>query len=245
MTIEPESPKIELSIEERYGTDYECPEFKAGVLAYNNRTILKHDIESRKLLVVRRLLSEGNIGVLDKENQKLLADYIDSTLAGVPEAKRGRGRPLDDEIKSIELMKWFSELYNKLHIEDGLTIENTLQKISDSCRDLGKNLGKKRIEQLCTEYNNNRPHYEKRLFDLYFWDKDGLKGQYRLLIGDTSYIDYISSLSDCKIKELDGPYMPERKVDKDLHEQAIRRLAIKYKISDADVEKRINWMEEV
>ena len=242
MTIESESPKAKLSINERFGIVYDSPEFKAGVLAYNNRTILKHDIKSRKLLVIRRLLSEGDIGVLDKENQKLLADFIDSALAGTPEAKRGRGRPHDDEINNIELMKSISELYNKLHFEDGLTIENTLQKLSDISRNIGKALGKKRIEQLCIEFNTNRQYYENRLYELYYEDKDDLKGQYYVLVGDTRYIDQISSLDDCRIKVFGDP--DEINIDKDLHDHAIRKLAIKYNLKEADVEKRINWMED-
>lgn len=245
MTVESESPKAGLSIEERLGIDYDSPEWKEGVLQYNNRVILKHDIVSYKLLVVRRLLREGNIGVLDQENQELLADFIDSALAGLPEAKRGRGRPHNDEINSIELMKSLSERYNKLHFEDGSTIEDTLQTLSDLSKDLGgKALSKKRIEQLCIEYNTYRPHYESRLYTLYSEESTSLQKQYRILVDDTAYIDELSSLSDCKPHELKlDDLNAATSVDLNLHRHAIKTLAQKYSLSEADVEKRINWEE--
>lgn len=242
MTSEPN--KKARSIKERLGIDYESQEWKEDVLRYNNRVIVKHDIESKKLLVVRRLLREGNIAVLDKENQALLAHFLDAAIEGLPHRKKERGRPHDDEIKSIELMKELSQEYNRLHHKEGLTIGKTLEELSKLAGKIGKHLSKKRIEQLCAEYNTYRPHYESQLYELYSTDKDNLKGQYRVLIGDATYTDRISSLSDCKPKELSlADVHSGKEVDPVLHRLAITELAGKYKLSDADIEKRIAWEE--
>lgn len=246
MTVESESPKTRLSIEERLGVDYDSPEWRDGVLQYNNRVILKHDIESKKLLVVRKLLREGNIAALDKENQALLAQFIDAAIEGLPQPKKERGRPHDDEIKSIELMKELTQEYNRLHRKDGLTIDETLEELSKLSGALGKHLSKKRIEQLCIEYNTYRPHYENQLYNLYSADKDNLRGQYRTLVGDAEHMDHTSSLSDCRLIELKCPDVQDTgtRVDSGLHKQALRELAQKYNLTEVDVEKRITWQDD-
>lgn len=242
-------------IEKLFDVDFESSEWKEGVAEYNNRTIIKHDIESGNLLVVRRLLKEGNISVLDKENQSLLAEFIDLALKAVPESKKGRGRPSDDEINRIELMKFLSEEYDKLRLDEGLKLNETLERLSVLSIKRGKALGVKRIEELCAYYKKYHDYYKNRLYTLYYQDEHDLRGQYLVLIGDKEYIDHISSLDDCRPIEFEMPAgrfaetggeisdVLRDGVDPIVHAQAIRILSAKYGLAESDVEKRIKWKE--
>jgi len=245
MTAESDDVK-DRGIDKILGIDYESQEWKDGVLHYNNRVILKHDIESKKFLVVRRLLREGNISVLDKDNQEMLAQFLDAVLEGLPQGKKERGRPQDDEIKSIEFMKELGQEYERLHTNEGITIDATLEALVEVSERLGKRLSKKRIEELCNQYNTFRPHYDSRLEELYNDDNYNLRGQYRVLIGDATYIDYISSLDDCRPIELKPTDLSqENRVPPEVHENAVRTLAAKYKLTAGDIERRLKSEERL
>ncbi|MFZ2949599.1 MAG: hypothetical protein WA003_08955 [Desulfuromonadaceae bacterium] len=228
------------SIEKRLGIDYESPEWKAGVISYNNRILLKYDIESGELVRLRRLLREGNIEILDKDNQILLADFIDYAISKIPQEKKKRGRPNDDEINKIELQKHLNDEYNRLHFDEGLTIDETLENLSKKTTDYGKSLGKKRVDQLCLDYRDNEDYYKERLRRLYTDFGNEIGKLYQILVDNEEYIDYMSRIDDCKI-EMWGDCPEEIKVDKDLHNKAILKLAQQFRISEGDVEKRLSW----
>lgn len=230
------------SIEKRFGIDYESPEWKAGVISYNNRVLLKYDIESRKFLRLKRLLREGNISILDKDNQCLLADFIDYAISNIPKEKNRRGRPYDDEIKKIELQQYLNNEYKRLRSE-GITIDETLKYLSEKTSDFGKALGVKRVDQLCREYRENEDNYINRLYQLYMDFGAELNALYNILVGDEVFIDYMSCLSDCKIEDLNGIF-EEMDDDRNFNKDAIGKLADQLRLSESDVEKRLSWYFE-
>lgn len=223
------------SVEKRFGIDYESPEWKAGVISYNNRE-LKYDIESRKFLRLKKLLREGNIAILDKDNQCLLADFIDYAISNLPKEKNGRGRPYDDEMKNIELQKYLNDEYKKMRSE-GKKRSEVLDYLSENTCVFGKALGVKRVEQLCRDYSKYESHYVRRLYELYMDYGSKLHEMYMLLIGDEQYIDGLSRLSECKIEDWNWI---TNEVDS-FHEEAIRELAGQLSISESDVKKRLVW----
>lgn len=227
---------------EMFDIDFESPEWKSAVNSYNNRVLLKYDITSGELVRLRRLLKEGNIGLLDKDNQNLLADFIEYAISNITPEKKKRGRPNDDEINKIELAKYLNDEYNRLHFDERLTIDETLERLSRKTTDIGKSLGKKRVDQLRLDYHNNDAYYKHRLYELYSDFGNDLYKLYMMLIGDEEYVDSISCLDDCKPIKIDG-FVEEKKIDEDLHNQAICKLAQQFGISESDVEKRLCWYQ--
>lgn len=234
--------KIPATIEEALGIDYESEEWKAGVIAYNNRGILKHDITSKKLLKVRRLLRDGNIGLLDKDNQALLADFLDLAIQEVPKKNKKRGKPQNDKINTIKLMKHLSYELERLHHE-GLTIDAALSELACRRHFTGKYYGTKRIEQLCYNYRSDQDYYDNELHNLYYSTSGEMWRKYMILVGNEGYIEELSALDDCRLISFEGPqelFIAE----KERRAEAIHQLSVEYGITEDGVEERIMWQED-